>query len=255
MQIFEKIYKNIQWLILSVSLVAYLFLKTLQADGNIQLLLRDWRTYIDIIFSVYITFITISIGADKGLADGLESDLFKKANEANNEIIKPAKNQIKELIKYVDETNRSEKELVQTEFLGALGKNYEELTRRERRKYHKLKYIKYSINGFTLPVYVEFNNKNNVVDTNVAYNHNLGKSQKMLFKTIQAVIVSTIVVGVKFAFENLGDAFFSLLVIGAGAMVSMLFALYRPYIYLTKKVPAKVDVKQTIWDGFLASKK
>ena len=56
-------------------------------------------------------------------------------------------------------------------------------------------------------------------------------------------------------FENLGDAFFSLLVIGAGAMVSMLFALYRPYIYLTKKVPAKVDVKQTIWDGFLASKK
>ena len=252
MQIFEKIYKNIHWIILSVSLVAYLFLKTLQADGNIQLLLRDWRTYIDIIFSVYITFITISIGSDKGLADGLESDLFKKANEANNEIIKPAKNQIKELIKYVTRLIE-EKELVQTEFLGALGKNYEELTRRERRKYHKLKYIKYSINGFTLPVYVEFNNKNNVVDTNVAYNHNLGKSQKMLFKTIQAVIVSTVVVGVKFAFENLGDAFFSLLVIGAGAMVSMLFALYRPYIYLTKS-SSKSRCKTDIWDGFLASK-
>lgn len=248
------IYKSIQWIILVLSMVAYLFLKTLEASGDITKVAQDWKTWVDIVFSVYITILLINIGEQKGTADGLDHISYKTANEVNNKIIVKSKNKIKELGIYVREKAVADKENAKIEYLTLLNKDEEELTKKEQKELKKIiKAVKViTLKGFNNPIYVESNNnKGNTVSFDVSYNTTKHRNRKIVKKVLQALILSSVSVGVKVAFNNFGDAFFQLLTVGAGATISMFLSLYQPYTYFTKRIPAKVDAKATEWLAFV----
>lgn len=247
----DNIYKHFSWIIITLSLVGYFFYQTMKFEGGIETSIKDVNSWVHLIFVIFLNVMVVSASIEKGTREGLSSPEFELANETNNILIKEINNNLDEFREYVDMVNEHEKKLVRDDFFFKVGKKtYEELTPKEKKQYHKLKPIVHNIYGINLPLFYDGVAKGNKIEYTSHFNLSENKFKKMITKTFTGIIFGLMTVNATFAFENIGDALISVLIIGSGLTMTYLMNLYKPIFILKYEIPKKVLTKKNLYDGF-----
>ena len=87
----DYIYKQMIWIVVVLSLGAYLLYRTIEFNGSIERVLNDPNAWLNTLFIVYLQITVQSGSRNQAMAVAMETEVFKKADEINDKIIKEVK--------------------------------------------------------------------------------------------------------------------------------------------------------------------
>lgn len=243
----DKIYSSIGYIVMAGFLVAYFFFQASTFEKPVLEILKDIRSIAHIIFVTVANVVSVSIAMDKGLEKALENENFKQADQRNNEYIQYFNKHYEKVIEYIDTLNELERKNAEKEYLLSIGKrSVDELDEAEWKGLNKLKPKRYSTKGITLPLYYE-QVKGNLHTFDTSYSLSGNKAIRASKKALMGLLFGIMTVDIAFNWQNLGQALTSTLILGAG-MLSTYFVNYNaPILTLTKKIPKRVDNKETFY--------
>lgn len=246
----DKIYGGFSWIIIALAMFAYFFFQTMEFQGDIENILTEPKQIFHLIFVVFLSVMVVSTANDSGFSVGLLSDEFDLADKVNNKIIQEVNNNMSEFRGYVKSLNDHELKLVQEDYLFSVGdKKVEELTKKELKKYKKLKAIQHDIYGFNLPLHFTIS-RNKKVQYAASYDKNKGKRWAMVKKVLTGLMFGGMTVNMVFNWSGAGEAFISLLIISAGLLMTFITQFIKPMFKLKYELPKKVIFKTTLWNSF-----
>lgn len=250
-KLLDKLYRNLTWLIVLMSIIGYLAYRTFQMDGDIESVATDPNTWLNIGFVIWLNLNVQSGAINSGISAGVDSDEFKAADEVNNKIIKSVNNEMAEFRKYVKTLNYNERVNVEDNFLFKYGVESKDLlTKKQLKKLKKLKPIKHDIGGFNLPLYYELT-KNGEINYASSFNKNKGIWTRRLGKVISGVLFGAISVNIAFNVSGLGEAMMSVIVISAGLIITYLASFMPPMFRLKFAIPKGVILKHTLYSSYV----
>ena len=250
-KLLDKLYKNLTWIIVLVSIIGYLAYRTFQMDGDIESVANNPNTWLNIAFVIWLNLNVQSGAINSGISAGIDSDEFKVADTLNNKIIKSVNNEMPEFRKYVKVLNYNERTRLEEDFLYKYGyETKEKLPRKLKRKFDRLKPIKHDISGFNLPLYYELT-KNGEIKYESSFNKNKGIWGKRFGKVITGILFGAISVNIAFNVQGLGEAMMSVLVISSGLIITYLLSFTPPVFKLKFVVPKGVILKHTLYSGYI----
>lgn len=246
---YEKLEKSLGYIVLGGLLIAYFFLQTILFEKPLLEMVKDYKSILHIIFTTFASVMVVSIAQDKGVEVGIERKVFKDADKENNEMIEYFSEHYEELMDFVEYINELKKKETEKNFLFQVGKKrLEDLTKKELKVLKKIKPMKYTTKGITLPLFYE-TVKNNTYDFDASYNEGK-KKLSMLKKVVTGLLFGAMTVDIIFSFKTLGDAFVSTIILGMVMSVNYFYNYNVPLFKLTKKIPKKVSNKQTFYNMF-----
>lgn len=250
-KLLDKLYKNLTWIIVLVSIIGYLAYRTFQMEGNIESVANNPNTWLNIAFVIWLNLNVQNGAINSGISAGIDSDEFKVADTLNNKIIKSVNNEMQEFRKYVKVLNYNERTRLEEDFLYKYGYDTkEELPRKLKRKFDRLKPIKHDISGFNLPLYYELT-KNGEIKYESSFNKNKGIWGKRFGKVISGILFGAISVNIAFNVQGLGEAMMSVIVISSGLIITYLLSFMPPMFKLKFVVPKGVILKHTLYSGYI----
>lgn len=249
-KIFDGIIKYSVWVILSLMMVLYFAFQVLEFQGDIISTLTDLSSVLNLILVVMLNVLMVPAAFDYATKKGVESDEFELSDKLNNIYIKKFNNN-KDLFRaYVKELNKKEKETVEENFLIERGDvEYEDLTRKEKRKFKRLNPVQHNIYGFNLPLIYE-ENKGNVLKYDASVKMNKGKRWGQFKKVFSGTLYGAMTVNVVVQVQNFGSALLSVTIITGGLFITFLMTFLPQYFKLSDTIPKKVIQKKTLYDGF-----
>lgn len=250
-KLLDKLYRNLTWLIVLMSIIGYLAYRTFQMDGNIESVATDPNTWLNIGFVIWLNLNVQSGAIQSGISAGVDSEEFKTADEINNKIIKSVNNEMPEFRKYVKTLNYNERIRLEEDLLYKYGVNDKsELNRKQLKEFNKLKPIRHDIGGFSLPLYYELT-KNGEINYASSFNKNKGIWTRRLGKVISGVLFGAISVNIVFNVSGLGEAMMSVIVISAGLIITYLASFMPPMFRLKFAIPKGVILKHTLYSSYV----
>lgn len=250
----NSIYKNFSWIIIILSLFAYLAYMVLEIDGDIQKIVLDWRSWIHTSFVIFLQVVTVSTAYDSGTSVGINSEEFVLADKLNNKIVTSVNNEMSEFRLYVKSLNEHELQTMRDDFLFKVGdKKVSELTKKELKQYKKLKPIRHDIYGFNLPLYYEIS-KNGQVSYKASIKKNQGKIWKQIKKIFTGILFAGMTINVTISLGNIGTALTAVLIIACGLGTTYLMAFFPQVFKFKYELPKKVILKKTLYDSFIEYK-
>lgn len=246
----DKVYKNSVWVLISALLLAYFFYRTLDTTGSLEQTINDWRTWVHVLFVVFLNVEMVAGAYDMGSSTGLSSEEFDTTDKLNNKLITEVNNSMEEFRDYVKKLNEHELQSMREDYLFSVGdKTYDELTYKERKAYDKLKPIRHNIYGFNLPLYYEVS-KNGKIDYKASIKRNEGKTSAQVKRAFMGLLFGAMTVNVVFSLDNVVDAMISVMVITAG-LISTFMLIYFPQVFKFRfTLPKKVLLKKTLYDSY-----
>lgn len=250
-KLLDKLYRNLTWLIVLMSIIGYLAYRTFQMDGNIESVLTDPNTWLNMGFVIWLNLNVQSGAINSGISAGVDSEEFKAADEINNKIIKSVNNEMAEFRKYVKTLNYNERIRLEEDLLYKYGvDDKSELNRKQLREFNKLKPIRHDIGGFSLPLYYELT-KNGEINYASSFNKNKGIWTRRLGKVLSGVLFGAISVNIAFNVSGLGEAMMSVIVISAGLIITYLASFMPPMFRLKFAIPKGVILKHTLYSSYI----
>lgn len=250
----DKLYKSASWIVMISLLTGYFAYKVLEPSGSIQQTVNDWRSWLHIIFVVFVNNTMVSSAFDSATSYGIRSDEFTMADKLNNKIITSVNNEMADFREYAKRLNEHELQSIRDDFLFSLGdKKVSELTKKERKAYDKLKPLQHNIYGFNLPLYYE-TTKNGKIEYRASMKKNQGKNRKKISKSITGIMFGAMTVNVTFSANNVGDALVSVLIIAVGLIVTFLIIFFPQAFKFKYDMPQKVILKNTFYEGYIEHK-
>lgn len=247
----DNVYKWSVWIIMILSMFAYLAFQILQFNGSLESTLSDWRTYVHLLFVIYLNVTMVAGAYDSGISYGVQSLEFTLADQLNNKIISSANNEMKEFREYVKKLNDHELQSLREDYLFSIGdKKVEKLTEKELKAYNELQPIVHNIYGFNLPLFYEIS-KNGQVNYAASMKKNEGKTKAMIKKVFIGLLFGSMTINVAFATDNVGTAFVSLAIISVGLITTFLMTYFPQVFKLKYELPKKVILKQTIYNSYI----
>lgn len=250
----DRLYKGMTWLIMAVSLVAYFAFMVLTFNGSFQQMINDWRSWLHIVFVIYLNVTMVSSATDSAVQNGITSDEFALADKLNNEIIESVNNEMESFREYTKKLNAHELQAIRDDYLFSIGdKKLDELNEQELKKYNKLKPIKHNIYGFNLPLYYEIS-RSGEINYKASIDLRKGKIVRYIQKIIFGVMFGAMTINVSFSVSNVGSAFVSLLIIAMGLLATFI-TIYFPKLFIYRvATPKRVILKKTYYNGFVKYK-
>lgn len=246
----DKLYDSMNYLILTGFIVAYFVFQALEFEKPILDLLQDYRSIVHLIFVVVANVIAASIASDHGLDYSLTNVDFINADKLNNEMIKDFNNNFDKLLDYVEYLNDKELLIVQRDFYISVGKRLgDKLTNKEQKQFVKLIPNTYSVKGINLPLFYE-TSRGGIVSHITTFDVKGNKFWNTIKKALFGLIFGSMTLQVVFKTKNLGQAFYSTLILTSGIVVTYFIQFIKPVRILTKELPKKVDNKKTFYDGY-----
>jgi hypothetical protein len=250
----DKIYRNSVWILISVLLMGYFFYRTLKFSGSIEQTIQDWRTWVHLLFVMFLNVTMVSGTFDVANSVGLTTDEFELADKLNNKIITSVNNEMEGFRGYIKALNEHELISIREDYLFSIGdKKLKELTPKELKKYNKLKPIQHNIYGFNLPLYYEIT-ANGKIEYKASIKKNQGKLMSQGKRALMGLLFGAMTVNVVFSLSNVMDALVSVLVITAGLLATFLL-VYFPQVFKFKyELPKKVLLKNTLYNSYVEYK-
>ena len=87
-KLLDKLYRNLTWLIVLMSIIGYLAYRTFQMDGDIQSVASNPNTWLNIAFVIWLNLNVQNGAINSGISAGIDSEEFRAADEVNNKILK-----------------------------------------------------------------------------------------------------------------------------------------------------------------------
>lgn len=250
-KLLDKLYRNLTWLIVLMSIIGYLAYRTFQMDGNIESVATDPNTWLNMGFVIWLNLNVQSGAINSGISAGVDSEEFKAADEINNKIIKSVNNEMPEFRKYVKTLNYNERIRLEEDLLYKYGvDDKSELNRKQLRAFKKIKPIRHDIGGFNLPLYYELT-KNGEINYASSFNKNKGIWTRRLGKVISGLLFGAISVNIVFNVSGLGEAMMSVIVISAGLIITYLASFMPPMFRLKFAIPKGVILKHTLYSSYV----
>lgn len=249
-KVFDSLYKYAIWIIVAVSILAYLFFRILDFDGDYHKVLVSVSAWLNLAFVIFLN-LTVQEGAiNSGISYGLKSDEFKLANDINDKILEECNPQIKSFRYYIKNLNREELEKKRDDYLFSIGdKTVDELNKKELKKYNKLKAITRDITGFNLSLYYTAE-RGGKIKYGSSFNQAKGKLLRRSKKVINGILFGAMTVNVVLSANNVGAAILSVLVISFGLMLTFVMSFVPPAFKLRYNIPQKVLEKNTLWKSY-----
>lgn len=246
----ENVYKKSIWIITAASLIGFFSYQVVRFSGSIESVLSDPASYFNVVFSIFLNLVVQTGAVNKGTMDGLESENFKLADELNTQLVQQYNSNSKVFRPFVKQLNKELRKETQENYLEKIGdKELDELTKKELKKYNKLKPIVHNTYGFNLPLYYQVE-KNGQINYNANSNEKKGIVSKRVKKVFTGALFGGMTVSIAFSVNNIGDALLSTLIIGAGLVITFLLSYAEPMHRFSKTIPAKVILKQTLFQSF-----
>lgn len=235
-------------------MIAYFAYMVLDFQGDIERTIEDWQTWVHVLFVVYLNVTMVSAALDSGVSVGISSEEFELADKLNNQIITSVNNEMEDFRKYVKKLNEHELQTLRDDYLFKVGdKKVEELTKKELRKYKKLKPLRHDIYGFNLPLYYEIS-KSGQVKYQASIKKNQGKLWKIIKKIFNGILFAGMTINVTFSIDNVGAALTSLLIISSGLFLTFIMTFFPQVYKFRKELPKKVILKKTLYNSFIEYK-
>ena len=252
---FDKLVKFSQWIVLAVMLVGYFAYMVLKPTTSIQQTLQDWQTWVHTAFVIYLNVTMVSVAYDTAVDNGTSTPEFELSNELNNKIIKLYNLKKTEFRKYIKALNEYELQSIRDEYTFLIGKDdYSLMTKKQRKKYDKLKAIFHDIYGFNLPLYYEMS-RNGKIQYKASLAKSEGKKARQVTKAVMGLVFSAMTVNMTVSVENVGDAITSLLIIASGLIVTFLMIYTPQFMKFKKELPNKVMAKNVLMESFMEYEK
>ena len=246
----DTIYRHSVWILISVLLIGYFVYRTTSFEGSLEAVINDWRTWVHLIFVVFLNVTMVSGAYDIGNNIGLTSDEFELSEELNNKIITSCNNEMEGFREYIKALNDNELKSIQADYLFSIGdKKVDDLTPKELKRYNKLKPIQHNIYGFNLPLYYEIS-RNGKIEYKASIKKNEGKLWKQIQRAFVGVLFGAMTVNLVFSAENLGDAFASLMVIATGLIATFILVFFPQVFKFKYEIPKKVLRKHTLYNSY-----
>lgn len=247
----DKLYKGASWIIMGALLLGYFAYMVMRPSGSLQQTVNDWRSWLHIIFVVFVNNTMVTSAYDSGTSYGIRSDEFTLADKLNNKIIVSVNNEMEDFRKYAKKLNEHELQSIRDDYLFSIGdKKLSELTDKERKAYDSLKPIQHNIYGFNLPLYYEAT-KSGKVNYQASFKKNQGKLWKKIQKAFMGVMFGAMTINVAFAAEGVLDAMISVLIIAVGLLVTFLMIFFPQAFKFKYDMPQKVILKNTFYEGYI----
>ncbi len=247
----DGVYKYYAWVVLVLSLVAYFIFFTLEFNGSIQQAVNDYRTWLHLIFVTWLNVTMAGTAFDSGMQWGLMSDEFDTADKLNNQIIKAVNPKKKVFYKFIKHLNKTELENLQEDFRMSIGdKDENKWTKKEKRRYERLKPIVHDVEGFSLPLYYTAT-KSGKVGYNASINVGKSKRWTMFHRAFTGLLFGAMTYNVSFLWSNIGDAFASLIIIISGLAITFILIAFPNYFRLKHIVPKRVIMKDNLYKTFV----
>ncbi len=251
----DKLVKFSQWIVLAVMLVGYFAYMVLTPTVSIQQTLRDWQTWVHTAFVIYLNVTMVSVAYDTAVDNGTSTPEFELSNELNNKIIKLYNLKKTEFRKYIKALNEYELQSIRDEYTFLIGESdYFLMTKKQQKKYDKLKAIFHDIYGFNLPLYYEMS-KNGKIKYKASLAKNEGKKTRQFTKAVMGLVFSAMTINMTVSVENVGDAITSLLIIASGLIVTFLMIYTPQFMKFKKELPNKVMAKNVLMESFMEYEK
>lgn len=246
----DRLGKSVGWIVLVLMLGAYLFFQMIEFEGNIGTVLTSVGGVAHLVFVIFLQNLTVSLARDNSVNSGIIDDRFIKANELNNKYIKKYNKNKKKFRLYVRALNIELKKTMQEDFLFSKDvERAEELSKRDLRKYNRLKPLQHDISGFGLPLLYSVS-RDKKIRYDASYDPEKNKIIAMIKKTLTGVMYGMMTVNVAINITNFGAAMISVAVITFGLIITYLFNMIPPYNKLTRVIPYQVLDKTTLFDSF-----
>ena len=251
------LYNSVSMIILVFSILAFYFFHFLEMpDGELAFGIRDW---LHLIFTSWLGIVTVNTFRDKGTRDGLNSEAFKLANDLNAEINKRYTSDVDGMRAFIDRMNEHEKAITYENFFDKIRLerrlNYDvkltadDLTKKELKRYYKLKPIYYSLEGFNLPIIHEVSHDKRV-NYNVVYDVTKNKKRAMLTKALTGLLLGAVTVNVVWSGSDGLGALIKLAIVLCGLSITAFFNWVRPLHELSEVKPKQVLNKKAIQDSY-----
>lgn len=250
-KLLDSLYKYIVWLVVGVSIIAYLAYRTIKLDGTIQEMAASPDTWINVAFSIWLHLNILQGGTDSAVTSGLQSQEFSIADTLNNKIIRVINNEMTPFREYVKALNYNERAKLEDDFLFKNGvTSYDELTPKQQKKFKKLKPISHDIYGYNLPLFYELTREGKL-SYKANYVKNKGVWGRRATKIITGVLFGGLTINIVFNISGIGEALISVLIMSAGLILTFLMSFIKPYFKLRYEIPKIVIMKSVLYNGYV----
>ena len=240
----DKFTDWMNYIILISTLVVYFLFQSLRFDKGMLELITDYKNLISTLFVVVIQVITAGLGRDKGIENSLIDEGFIKADKINNEIIADINDNFENTLDYIDYRNDLEVKMVRQDYIRSLEKRtFDDLTKREVKKYNKLKPKRWTSKGISLPLYYEHTN-GKVYSFDTSFDANANKIRGMIKKALTGLLFAFMTFEVVFVWKNAGQAMSSTIILAGGMAITYILNYLNPFNKLTKRLPKQVENKK-----------
>lgn len=247
----DRLYRYFIWIVVGVSIIAYLAYRTISFEGSIEQVISSPDTWLNIAFVVWLNLNVLQGAIDAGISYGLDTEEFILADKANNSIIQSVNNEMVDFRKYIKLLNYNEKIRLEEDLLFKYGVDtYEELNHKQKRAFKRLKPIRHNIYGFNLPLFYELT-KNGEIKYQASYQKNKGLYRKRLGKIMAGILFGAISINIAFNASGITEALISMVIISSGLIITFLMAYMPPVFKLMKEIPKAVILKSTLYSGYI----
>lgn len=251
----DKILKNATWLVVALGLAVQFFYNTMIMDKAAIDLIQDWKIWVSTMFALFLHLIIIGSAIDKSIIDSLEHPDFKAADEKNDIIIGDIRNNQEAFYEYVKKLTAHEKRVAQETYLLNVGVlKVDDLTEEQLKEFNEVDYFRYDITNFTTPILYS-KGKSKVIRFDANYDVDAQKKKGRYGKAASVILLSMLQVGITFAFENVLDAIFNLIITGSALLFSYFWNYAKPKFELLNKIPQAVKAKENLYKSFKAYQK
>lgn len=246
----DKINKHASWIIVAFGIGAKFILNAMTMELDLNVMIRDYMLWVDIIFTVVLNLIVVSNAIDKSVIDGLLSVEFKTADAKNNIIIEDVRNNLPEFINFIKKWNANELRITQEVFLANKGvAHYDDLNEEAKIEFERLKPNWYNIEGYTMPLYAK-NIKGKEYTFNATFNEATYKKRGYLAKTFFGLLSGAMTFGGVFRLNNISNAIAQTLIL----IFTLLISYFNYYRHPRKEflfiLPQEVNQKESVYKSF-----
>ena len=136
----DKLYKGASWIIMLALLLGYFAYMTLKPNGSLQQTASDWRSWLHILFVVFMNVTMVGNGYDSATSVGINTEEYVVADKLNNKIITSVNNEMTDFREYAKKLNEHELQNIREDYLFSIGdKKVDELSKKEKRLFKKIK--------------------------------------------------------------------------------------------------------------------
>lgn len=243
----EKLYEVGKYAILVLIVILSFFIQAIRMDKPIIEYFYDWQNIVYSILNAFAGIAAMIMGSTTGIDYSLAHPDFIEAEKKNKEAVKYFNDNSEKVLKVIYEKNKMEKKLVQQDFLLSRGvTKEEELSKRDLKKFKKLKHDKYTTKGLTNSLYYT-GSRGRTKNFDASYNDG-NTFFKSVRKVIKTLILPTVSINTAIRFTNIGDALKSSIILAITMAAIFLFEYITKVSVLLKVVPKKAAAKYDFYE-------